>query len=73
MRQSGTQHGDLKVDFQNDFTAGDNCYPMNRQQTLYLLDKYSNTVFTLATQSEGTSFAQRGGRGDGRGGASEKS
>ena len=44
LRQSGTQHGNLKVDLQNDFTTGDNRYPKNRQQTLYILDKYSNTV-----------------------------
>jgi hypothetical protein len=60
------------VDLQNDFTTGDNCYPKNRQQTLHLLDKYSKTVFARAISSEGTSFAQRGGRGGGHGGASEK-
>jgi hypothetical protein len=41
LRKSGTQHGNLKVDLQNDFTTGDNLYPKNRQQTLHLLDKYS--------------------------------
>jgi hypothetical protein len=71
--QSGTQHGNLKVDLQNDFTTGDNCYRKNHQQTLHLLDKYSNTVVARATQSEGTSFAQIGGRGVGRGRSSEKS
>jgi hypothetical protein len=39
LRQSGTQHSNLKVDLQNDFTTGDNRYPKNRQQTLHLLDK----------------------------------
>jgi hypothetical protein len=39
LRQSGTQHGNLKVDLQNYFTTGDNQYPKNRQQTLHLLDK----------------------------------
>jgi len=34
LRQSGLQHGNLKVDLQNDFTTGDNRYPKNRQQTL---------------------------------------
>jgi hypothetical protein len=29
--QSGTQHGNLKVNLQNDFTTGDNRYPKNRQ------------------------------------------
>jgi hypothetical protein len=53
------------VGFQNDFTTGDNRYPKNRQQTLHLLDKYSKTVVAKVTHSEGTSFAQKGGRGDG--------
>jgi hypothetical protein len=34
LRQNGLQHGNLKVDLQNDFTIGDNRYPKNRQQTL---------------------------------------
>jgi hypothetical protein len=65
LRQSGTQHGNLKVDFQNDFTTGDNRYHKNSQQTLHLLDKYSKTVVAKVTHSEGTSFAQKGGRGGG--------
>jgi hypothetical protein len=66
LQQSGIQHGNLKVDLQNDFTTGDNRYPKNRQQTLYLFDKYSKTVIPKMTQSEGASFAQKGGRGSGR-------
>ena len=31
LRQSGTQHGNMKVDLQNGFTTGDNQYPKNRQ------------------------------------------
>jgi hypothetical protein len=65
LRQSGTQYGNLKVDLQNDFANGDNCYPKNRQQTLHLLDKYSKTFMPNTTQSEGTSFAQKGGRRNG--------
>jgi hypothetical protein len=61
LRQSGKQHGNLKVDLQNDFTTGDNCYPKNRHQTLHLLDKYSKTVVARVTHSEGTSFAQKSG------------
>ena len=78
MRQSGTQHGNLKVDLQNDFTTGDNRYPKNLQQTLHLLDKYRKTVVQRTTQSEGTAFLQ-GGRGhigrrgrDNRGGRGNK-
>jgi hypothetical protein len=54
------------VDLQNEFTTGDNHYPKNRQQKLHLLDKYSKTVILKVTQSEVTSFAQKGGRGSGR-------
>jgi hypothetical protein len=72
LRQSGNQHGNLKVYLQNDFTTGDNHYPKNRQKTLHLLDKYSKTDIVKVTQSEGTSFAQRNGRGGGRGGRSGK-
>jgi hypothetical protein len=61
LRQSGIQHGNLKVDLQNDFTTGDNRYPKNSQQTLHLLDKYSKTVIPKVKQSESASFAQKGG------------
>jgi hypothetical protein len=54
LRQSGAQHGTLKVDLQNDFTTGNNHYPKTRQQTLHLLDKYSKTVVPKTTPSEGT-------------------
>jgi hypothetical protein len=70
LRQSGNQHVKLKVDLQNYFTTGDSRYPKNRQQTLHLLDKYSKTAVVKVTQSEGTSFAQRSGRGGGHGGRS---
>jgi hypothetical protein len=66
LQQSGIQHGHLKVDLQNDFNTGDNLYPKNRQQTLHLLDKYSKTLVPKVTQSEGTSFSQKGVRGSGR-------
>jgi hypothetical protein len=67
--QSGTQHGNLKVDLQNDFITRYNCYPKNRQQTLRLLDKYSKTVVTRVTQSNGTSFAHNSGQGGGNRGS----
>jgi hypothetical protein len=59
LRQSGTQHGSLKVDLQNDFTTGDSHYPKNLQQTLYLLDKYRKAVVAKVTHSEGTSLHRR--------------
>jgi hypothetical protein len=68
LHQSGAQHSNLKVDLRNDFTASSNRYPKTRQQMLHLLDKYSKTVVVpKTTSSEGSSFAQKGGRG-GRGG-----
>jgi hypothetical protein len=70
LQQSENQHGNLKMDLQNDFTTVNNRYPKNHQQTLHLLDKYSKTSFAKVTQSEGTSFAQRSGRGGGCGGRS---
>jgi hypothetical protein len=54
LRQSGNQHGNFKVDLQNDFTTGYNHYPNNIQQTLHLLDKYSKTAVAKVKQSEGT-------------------
>jgi hypothetical protein len=66
LRQRGIQHGNLKVDLQNDFITGDNRYPKNSQQSLHLLDKYSKTVIPKVIQSKGTSFAQKGGRGGGQ-------
>jgi hypothetical protein len=65
LHQSGTHHGNLKVDLQNDFTTDDNRYPKNHQQTLHILDKYSKTVVAKVKPSEGTSFAQKSGRGVG--------
>jgi hypothetical protein len=70
LRQSGNQHGNLKVDLQNDLTTGKSRYPKNLQQNLYLSYKYSKTAVAKVTQSEGTSFAQTRGRGGGRGGRS---
>jgi hypothetical protein len=53
------------MDLQNYFTTGVNNYPNNHQQTLHLLEKYSNTVVHRVTQSEGTSFSHKSGRGGG--------
>jgi hypothetical protein len=65
LRQSGTQHGNIKVDLQNG-TTGDNRYPKNRKHTLRLIDECSKTVVNKATPSEGTSFARGGGSDDKR-------
>ena len=71
LRQSGKQHNKVKVDLQKDFTTGDDRYPKNRQLALHLLDKYSKTTIVTKATSEGTAFAQRGGR-DGNGGNNGK-
>jgi hypothetical protein len=34
IRQRGMQHGNFKVDLENDFTTGDDHYPRNRQQIM---------------------------------------
>jgi hypothetical protein len=65
--KSGAQHGNLKVDLRNDFTTGSNQYPKTHQQMLHFLNKYSKTIVVpKTTSSEGSLFAQKGGRG-GRG------
>ena len=51
----------LKVELQNDFTAGYDCYPNNRQGTLMLLDKYTKSSVRKHTTSEGIPFSKRGG------------
>jgi hypothetical protein len=71
LHQSRTQHGNIKVDLQNDFTTRDNLYAKTRHKTLHLFDKYRKTVVARVTQSEGTSFAQKivqGGGNRGRNG-----
>ena len=67
LQQSGKQHNKLKTDVQNNFTTGDDRYPKNRQAVLHLLDKYSKSAIQPPPISKGTAFAQRGGRGGGRG------
>ena len=44
LRQSGTEHGNIKVNLKNDFTTGDNGYPKNCQQNLHILEKYRKAV-----------------------------
>jgi len=60
LRNSGKQHGALRQDLQNTFTTGDNRYPDTRQKALHLLDHYSKKPTVTSTQSEGSTFAQRG-------------
>jgi hypothetical protein len=50
LRQSGTQHGNLKVDLQNDFTTGNNRY----QRTANRFFTYLTSTARQLTQSERT-------------------
>ena len=61
IQESGNKHNKSKVDLQNDFTTGEERYPKNRQENLMILDKYTKSGLIQNTNSEGTSFAQRGG------------
>ena len=64
LRLSGKQHGKLKMDLQDGFATGNDWYPKNRQEALHLLDKYTKSVVVAPAASEGTSFAQKGTKGD---------
>ena len=59
--ETGKKHNKLKVDLQNEFNTCNDLYPKNRQGTLMILEKYTNSSVTQKTNSEGTLFAQRGG------------
>jgi hypothetical protein len=60
LRQSGAQHGNLKVNLRNNFTTDSNQYPKTHQQMLHLLNKYSKIVVVpKMTSSEGSSFAKK--------------
>jgi ABC-type enterochelin transport system substrate-binding protein len=63
--QSGQNHAKLKKGLKDDFTKGDNRYPKNRQQqTLHLLDNHSKISALQPTPTEGSSFAQKGDKGE---------
>jgi Reverse transcriptase (RNA-dependent DNA polymerase) len=69
LRQSGTQHEQLKRDLSNDFTKAADAatrakvYPKTRDEVYGYLQRYSKTVPRLPTPSEGGSFVQKGGKG----------
>ena len=56
LRQSGIQHGNIKVELHNDFTTGDNRYPKNRQQTLHL--RLCKAVETTEAEEAGAKEAE---------------
>ena len=58
IKTSSTENDKVKLNLSNDFTKGSDNYPINPQQTLLLLDKYSKKP-AVVTQSEGTAFAQK--------------
>ena len=63
LRQSGKQHNKLRVDLSNDYTTGDDRYPVTRQTTLHLLDKYSKSSVSATIAPEGRSFVTKSGDG----------
>ena len=63
LRTANKDHDHLKNALSDDYTKGSDNYPINPQQTLLLLDKYSKKPTVVAT-SEGTAFAQKGKKGD---------
>ena len=58
---SGAQHDLLRKELQNDFTKGSDKYPENCPQALLFLDRYSKSS-PADGGSQGTAFAQKGGR-----------
>jgi hypothetical protein len=67
LRQSGKQHNKLKMDLQNEFTTGNDKYPRQMQSVLHLVERYTKSPIVIPTASEGSAFAQNGGK-DGKGG-----
>jgi hypothetical protein len=65
LKTAGASHDKIKSDLSDDYTKVSDNYPVTPQQTLLLLDKYSKKL-TLVTPLEGTSFFQKGKKGDGK-------
>ena len=59
LRTSNKEHDHLKSALSDDFAKDQDNYPPTPQQSLMLMDKYSKSP-TVVTQSEGTSFSQKG-------------
>ena len=59
LRTSNKEHDHLKNALSDDFAKDQDNHPPTPQQSLMLMDKYSKSP-TVVTQSEGTSFAQKG-------------
>ena len=62
LKTSNKEHDHLRNALSDDYAKGEDHYPPGPQQSLLLLDKYSKLP-TVVTQSEGTSFAQKGKKG----------
>jgi hypothetical protein len=58
---SGAQLDLLRKELQNDFTKGSDKYPENCPQALLFLDRYSKSS-PADGSSQGTEFAQKGGK-----------
>lgn len=56
---SGKQHAHLKQSLEEDFTKGNDNYPVTCQDVLRMLDKFSkSSVSNALVVSQGTAFAQ---------------
>ena len=67
LMQSSRVNDKLKEDLQNFYATGDDKYPKKRTDLVHVLDQYTKKVVVKAVESQGSSFANTGGRG-GRGG-----
>ncbi len=61
IKTSNSKHDKIKDDLPDDYTKSSDNYPQNRLQALMLMDHYSKAP-TAITASEGTEFAQNGGK-----------
>jgi hypothetical protein len=61
IKTSNSKHDKIKDNLSDDYTKGSDKYPQNRLHALMLMDHYSKAP-TAITNSEGTAFAQNGGK-----------
>ena len=64
LKQSAKTSEKLRTNLSDDYTTGENKYPMSRQATLQYLEKRSNSVVRAPIAQEGSPFAQRKSNGN---------
>ena len=64
--QASKVHDKLKEDLQNFYATGDDKYPKKRTDLVHVLDQYTKKAIVRAVESQGSSFANTGGRGNNR-------